>query len=180
MIVDNDRMKSTCPPIKRLNRDLVKNLCERAAESPRLRANFNFHDLLSDPVQRFLNVMQPGTYVRPHRHSDPAKWEMTVALSGRAVMLILDANGAVSERIELDATGPDYGIEIPAGVWHTGAALAADTVLLEIKPGPYEPTFDKDFASWAPPEGSAECGNFVHCYCVARPGDLLRTDEITE
>jgi len=33
-------------------------------------------------------------------------------------------------------------------------ALAPDTVILEIKKGPYSAMSDKDFASWAPEEGA--------------------------
>lgn len=57
----------TFPPIKRLNQELLDNIANRARSSPRLRQNYNFHEL-SEKVQRFINVLQPGTYVRPHRH----------------------------------------------------------------------------------------------------------------
>ncbi|MGB7416110.1 MAG: WbuC family cupin fold metalloprotein, partial [Thermosynechococcaceae cyanobacterium] len=53
--------------IKYLSQELFDTLAQDALALPRLRKNFNFHDL-PEVVQRFLNVMQPGTYVRPHRH----------------------------------------------------------------------------------------------------------------
>ena len=60
-----------------------------AADSPRLRANHNIHPVLEDPVQRFFNAMQPGTYVRPHRHSTPPRWELFVVLRGALALLVL-------------------------------------------------------------------------------------------
>ena len=49
-----------------IDTDLLAAVCEAAAASPRLRSNHNLHGL-GDLVQRFLNALQPGTYVRPHR-----------------------------------------------------------------------------------------------------------------
>ena len=40
-----------------------------------------------------------------------------------------------------------------AGVWHGVLALDPDTVILEIKRGPYDNS-DKVFAEWAPAEGA--------------------------
>lgn len=161
------------PFVKRLSKVLINSLCAQATASPRQRTTFNLHESLADPVQRFLNIMQPGTYVRPHRHDDPTKWELTVALSGRVVVLVLEPDGVVRERIELDAMGPEYGLELPAGSWHTCAALTPDTVLLEIKRGPYDAVTDKDFANWAPLEGEAECPAFERRFRTAQPGDCL-------
>ncbi|MGD1146452.1 MAG: WbuC family cupin fold metalloprotein [Thermoanaerobaculaceae bacterium] len=125
-----------------------------AAASPRKRANLNVHPTLEDPIQRMLNVFQPGTYVRPHRH-EPQRFELFLALSGRAGLLTFDDGGAVSETAILDP-GSVWAVELPGFVWHTVVSLAADTALFEVKPGPYIPLADKDFAAWAPPEGGSE------------------------
>ncbi len=134
-------------PVNRLTR-----LALEAREHERGRVNLNIHEDLADPVQRFFNAMEPGTYVRPHRHA-PGRWELFVALMGRAVVLSFDQVGAVTARTEISPEGPAAAVEIEGGAWHTVAALAAGTVVLEVKPGPYHPIEDKDFAPWAPPEG---------------------------
>ncbi len=36
-----------------------------------------------------------------------------------------------------------------------------ETVLFEVKPGPFDPKTDKEFAPWAPAEGSAEDEMFM-------------------
>ncbi len=59
----------------------------RRQRSPRLRAHRNFHPELTDPVQRLAIAMEPGTYIRPHRH--PHTFELLLALSGRFVVLTL-------------------------------------------------------------------------------------------
>jgi cupin fold WbuC family metalloprotein len=160
-------------PLKRINDDLIDSLGKQSHASHRRRSVYNFHDSSTDPVQRFLNVMQPGTYVRPHRHDNPEKWEFTVVLSGRVAVLLMKSDGFVLERIELDGFGPERGLELPAGIWHTCAALSTNAVLLEIKRGPYDARTDKDFAAWAPSEGTADCAVFERRFRTAQPGDCL-------
>jgi cupin fold WbuC family metalloprotein len=125
-----------------------------ARSSARGRSNFNLHPTLADPVQRFLNVLQPGSYVRPHRHEE-FRWELFLLLEGAAVAVVFDEAGNVTEHVELRRDAA-RAVEVPGGVWHTLFALAPDTVLFEVKPGPYRPLTDKDFAAWAPIERSPE------------------------
>ena len=129
------------PGLQRLDQALFERVAVEARSTPRLRRNHNLH-AESDPVQRFLNVMQPGTYVRPHRHRRQrpgAGFECFVVLQGAIGLLLLDDCGAVCRRELLAATGPLHGIQIPENVVHTLVALAPDSVMLEIKEGPYMP-----------------------------------------
>ena len=57
--------------MKIINEQLLDETTARAKQSPRLRMNYNFHEELDDPVNRLLNAMEPGTYIRPHRHLKP-------------------------------------------------------------------------------------------------------------
>ena len=52
-------------------------------------------------------------------------------------------------------------VDIESGVWHTLVPLANDTVILEIKRGPYNAATDKTFASWAPEEGSPAAHSYL-------------------
>ena len=45
---------------------------------------------------------------------------------------------------------------MPAGTWHTVLALTPDAVLLEGKAGPFDPLGPREFADWAPEQGTAE------------------------
>lgn len=159
-----------------LDRTSLTQLASEAADSPRRRRNRNLHAGPEDAVQRMLNAFEPGTYVRPHRHGDPPKWELFVALQGRAAVLQLDAAGTVTERAELAPGGAVSGVEIPAGTWHTLVSLEAGTVLLEVKPGPFEPLADKDFAPWAPAEGEAGALELEARLRRAGPGDRVAGD----
>lgn len=151
----------------------MDGLSAQARQALRQRANFNLHSDLSDPVQRFLNAVEPGSYVRPHRHLTPEKWELFVILSGAAVVLVLDQRGQVLERLLLDAEGTCRAAEIPAGAWHTLVSIRPGTVLFEFKQGPYAALSDEDFADWAPSEGSPAIPAFLERVANAQPGDLL-------
>ena len=149
---------SPIPALQCLDQALFDTVSAEARRSPRLRRNFNLH---AEPelVQRFLNVMQPGTYVRPHRHlrQIPGEgFECFVVLQGALGFLLLDERGEVCQQVRLDAAGPVRGVELREGRFHTLVALSPDTVMFEIKQGPYQPALDKDFLSTFPAEGTPE------------------------
>ena len=150
-------MDSAAPsPLQRIDQDLFDAVAAAAADSPRRRRNHNFH-APTDRVQRFLNVLQPGTYVRPHSHrrAQPGEgFECFLVLQGAVGLLLLDACGRVLQRERISADGPLRGIELAEGVIHTLVALSPDAVMMEIKQGPYEPAADKDFLAGFPLEGS--------------------------
>lgn len=140
---------------------LVRAVCRNARANPRLREIHRFHADDEAPLQRMLNAIQPGSYVRPHRHLDPPKDEGFLILSGRCGVVTFDDAGAVVERLVLDRAAHSLGCDIPAGVWHSLVALATDTCLYEVKPGPYAAASDKDFPAWAPAADDAEAAAYL-------------------
>lgn len=139
-----------------------------AAQVARRRTHATLHDDLSDPIQRVVIALQPGTYVRPHRHG-PGVWELFTLLDGALAVLSFDDGGTLLHRVELRPGGARMA-QLPPGTWHTVVALAPDTLTLEIKPGPYRPTSDKDFAAWAPAEGQDGTANLLRWLETAAPG----------
>lgn len=145
-------------------------LSEQACQSPRLRANANLHQELNDPVQRLAIAMEPGTYVRVHRH--PQTWELLTPLTGRFVVLHFDETGVVTARTIL---GEDAAVlETPAGGWHAVLSLDAGGVIFEVKQGPYQPVTAADYAPWSPAEEAAAAVQQVMAwYATAQVGDAL-------
>ena len=138
-------------PVQLLDAGLFASLIERARQSPRLRTNHNFHSSMEDNPHRFLNVMVKGTYITPHRHRDPPKSESFIVLEGELAFFTFDDAGQITGTHILGRDA--VGVDIQPGVWHTIAVLTEHVVCFEVKPGPYSPTNDKDFAAWAPREG---------------------------
>ena len=158
--------------MKHIDKRLLDELTAKAAASPRRRAHHNLHPVLEDPVQRLCVAIEPGTYIRPHRHADPPTWEVFIILRGAAVFLVFDDGGKVLERAVLDVRGPLHAIEIPAAAWHTIIALEAGTIFLEVKQGPYAAPQDGNWATWAPVEGDPDANRFEAWYRGAQAGDV--------
>ncbi|MGA9854864.1 MAG: WbuC family cupin fold metalloprotein [Gammaproteobacteria bacterium] len=155
--------------MKLIDRNLVTSLHTAALVSPRLRTHYNLHTFHDETIQRMCMAMEPGTYIRPHRHPD--KWELLLIISGEMLVLSFDESGTVLTRAQLSTSGDTYGLENSAGTWHSVATLAPSTVVLEVKHGPYLPTPEQDYARWAPPEGHIRAAEFERWYRTAQAGD---------
>ena len=140
---------------------LISGLQQAAQNNPRLRKNHNFHTESSDPLQRMLNAIEPGSYVQPHRHIDPVKREMFIILTGRVVVFIFDDHGAITHSVMLDAAYGNLGIEIMPHEWHSIVSLEPGSVVFEVKDGPYSVADDKWFAPWAPQPGTPEANTYL-------------------
>lgn len=159
--------------MKIITHDALGHLSQQAAQSPRRRRNLNLHDVLDAPVQRLCNAIEPGSYVRPHRH-DGAIWELFSVLVGTVRLLSFDDDGAVTDAVTLGARGDAALVELPGGIWHSLVALDPGSIIFEIKPGPYRPLDDKDFAAWAPAEDAPEAASLQFWMQDAPPGALWR------
>jgi cupin fold WbuC family metalloprotein len=162
--------------MKILNRQLFAEQQKKAGASPRKRAHFNLHESPGDSVQRLIIAMEPGAYIRPHKHPEPIIWESFYILSGSALLLLFSDEGEVKNRIAIEHGGPDYGVEFPTDEWHTIMATGLGTVLLELKPGPYTPLSEKYFASWAPREGNPNCQKYLEWFTSASIGSKPPSD----
>ncbi len=147
--------------VKTISRDLFEQLLAKARQSPRKRVNHNFHASLSDNPHRFLNVMLRGSYFTPHRHLNPPKPETFLVLEGRLAFVMFDDAGQIIRCTLLGSGLPVLGIDIEPGIWHTLVVLSEHCICFEVKPGPYEATADKEFAPWAPQEGTPGCESYL-------------------
>jgi len=136
--------------MKIIDKKLLDETTERAKQSLRLRMNYNFHEVLDDPVNRLLNAMEPDTYIHPHRHCNPDKNEIFLLLRGKVAVFIFDDKGLITNVFVLDPLNGCYGGEIPSGVWHGLLVLESGSVVYEIKEGPFVPVTSENMAPWAP------------------------------
>ena len=146
-----------------IDQALIDQKSADAKANPRGREIHVFHSNDDQPLQRMLNAMEPGTYIRPHRHLSPPKDEAVLLLRGAAGVAGFDDQG----NLQRDGTqmltvgGPVFGVDLRAGTWHTLVAMEPGTVLYELKSGPYAPFDDKDFAPWAPAPDTDEAKRYL-------------------
>ncbi len=158
--------------MKQIDSLLLDALVVQAKGAPRKRAHFNLHPGLNDSIQRLCVAMEPSTYVRPHRHSEPETCEVFLMLRGSAVLLFFDEYGKVAERAVLSAGGPVIAAEIPPKTWHAMASRETGSVFFEVKQGPYVPSTGRNAALWAPAEGEPGSAQFVEWFRNAKVGDV--------
>jgi cupin fold WbuC family metalloprotein len=141
------------------------DLTALANVNPRLRQHRNIHRSYQDTCQRLFNAIQPGSYIRPHRHAAEPRDELLIAIRGSMALVTFDDGGAVTEILRLAPI--NYGSDLAAAAevasttWHTVIALEPGCVLLEVKAGPFDPNQPKDLAPWAPEEGSDAAGEYL-------------------
>jgi cupin fold WbuC family metalloprotein len=148
--------------VARIDRELVRRKAEDARRNPRRREIHVLHRGDADTLHRMLNALQLGTYVRPHRHLEPPKAEAFVVLQGAAAFVPFLDDGTVDldGLTLLDRERGALAVDCREGIWHSFLALEPDTVLYEVKPGPYDAATDKEFAPWAPGEGTPEAEGY--------------------
>lgn len=141
-------MKS--PKCEFITRELIDGVCREARLSPRLRKNYNLHRDESEPVNRLLNAMHRGSYIPVHRHLNPSLSESCVVLRGRVGIVVYDDKGVVTHSQKVGEGCGACGFDIEAGLWHGLVVLEDDTVLYEVKQGPYTPITADNIAPWTP------------------------------
>ena len=132
---------------------LLDSLFEQAKVSERKRMNYDLRTSAEDTSQRMLNALLPGTVVPIHRHEDTS--ETVVCLKGRLEEIIYEevveysreetsrteevvrkvSFKEVSRHLICPAEGL-YGVQIPAGAWHT-IHVIEPSVIFEAKDGGY-------------------------------------------
>lgn len=153
--------------IKVFSLDDLDVLSNEAVRSPRRRQHRNIHIDYAEPCQRLFNAIEPGSYLRPHRHGAGQGPETMIAIRGLMHLVVFDDDGGIAETQMFGAghdTGRHHlsvGVETPPGLWHTVVSMEPGSILLEIKAGPFDPLAPKFPAPWAPEEGSPEADEYL-------------------
>jgi len=147
--------------VKLITRDLLNQLTEQAARSPILRKNHNIHPCDDSRCHRLLNAIEPGSYIRPHRHLDPEKDEAFILMRGRLGIITFSGDGTVAETVTLSHESGVLAADIPNAVFHTAVSLEPGTVFYESKAGPYLRLTEDEKAPWAPDNDDAAAPEFL-------------------
>jgi cupin fold WbuC family metalloprotein len=142
--------------MKIITRELVSQVSAEAKQNPRLRKNFNLHQSDESRCHRLLNAIEPGSYIRPHRHLDPEKDEAFILICGRLGIVTFTDDGEVAETVMLSHSCGVLAVDIPHGVYHTALSLESGTVFYETKAGPYRQLNEDEVVVWAPEDSDPQ------------------------
>lgn len=140
--------------IQLINDNLLSVLHWKARENERRRQNFDLRTTPDDTSQRMLNVMEPGTKVPIHRHTNTS--ETVICLEGSLDWVfyeelpsvdtggpVHDGETAVDEkafaevaRLRICPREKRYGIQVPLMTWHSIEVHEPSTIF-EAKDGPF-------------------------------------------
>ncbi|GLB51366.1 hypothetical protein NBRC110019_04050 [Neptunitalea chrysea] len=150
---------ATTPPttdLTYLTSAILEAGIEISKDSPRKRVIVPLHKTDDNKLHRMFNVMQPGTYIRPHYHKNEQKCESVVVLKGAIMFITFHLNGTIDTYQTIKAGSDIFGVDLEPSIIHSFIVLEKDTVIYEVKPGPYIKSTDKDFMLWSPEEGTTE------------------------
>ncbi len=148
--------------VKVFSEDLMSSLSEEAKSHSRKRMHKNLHADYQEACQRFFNAIEPDSYLRPHCHGVSQGAETLIAIKGLLAFVAFGDDGEIIA-VHLFGAGRHsgmpavaLGVEVNPGQWHTVVSLESNSVLLEMKGGPFDPEAPKYFAPWAPEETTKE------------------------
>ena len=144
-----------------INQSHLDELSDQARENIRLRKNLNIHQADDFCCHRLFNAIEPGSYLRPHRHLNPVKDETFLIVRGKLGVIMFDDNGNVAETILLSLKGDAIVADIPHGRFHAAVSLETGTIFFEAKSGPYLPLSEAETAPWSPEDGSLEANAYL-------------------
>lgn len=124
-----------------LDDELLNAVAAEAKRSERLRMNRDLRNSADDTSQRMLNALEVGTVLPIHRHRSTS--ETQILLRGRIDVMFYDDLGRETDRFHLDPRSGAYGVDVPAGRWHSLTVLEP-AVIFEAKDGPYRPLAPDD------------------------------------
>lgn len=110
---------------------VTDSVAKLAAESSRLRMNYDLRDSEDEDGQRMLNVLLPGTKSAIHRHTDTS--EVVVCIYGSAIERFYNDEGNETEMVVMTAGSDCPGVLVEQGRYHSLEATNEMGVIFEAK-----------------------------------------------
>ncbi len=136
-------------PFSGVDRAMLDLVQAQAKKSPLKRSRICCHQSSQDSPQEMLICLEPGTYIRPHRHFNRA--ESGLVLQGTADALFFDEGGQLTDAwpMGLLETGRRFFYRIQEPVFHCLVVTEGPFIFHEVSTGPHDPA-ESEFASWSP------------------------------
>jgi cupin fold WbuC family metalloprotein len=141
-------------PIAMIGPEEILFLKTALVESGRGRVRVNLHSSDEDGLHEMFIAINPGSYIRPHRHR--GKSEAFHLVHGAVDIIVFDEGGEIDNIVQLSAAGPGaFYYRLSEPLYHTVVVRSEILVFHEITNGPFRPE-QSDLAAFAPDERNAE------------------------
>lgn len=128
-----------------IDTDQLEKLYEQAGQSAHLRSHFLMHSSHQDKVQRLLIALVKGSYVEPHYHELPHQWEMFIVMQGQLQIRMYSKDGEVINEFLAGENTKISVVEFAPGDIHSVECISPRALMMEVKEGPFDPSFAKSF-----------------------------------
>lgn len=128
-----------------IENDQLEALYEQAGQSERLRSHLWLHRSHQEKVQRLLIALVRGSYVEPHYHELPHQWEMFIVMEGQLQVRLHGKDGKVNKQFIVGENTGISVVEFSPGDIHSVECVSPRALMMEVKEGPFDPSFAKAF-----------------------------------
>ncbi|WP_134690957.1 WbuC family cupin fold metalloprotein [Enterobacter hormaechei] len=128
-----------------IDKNQLEALYDQAGQSERLRSHLLLHESHQDKVQRLLIALVKGSYVDPHYHELPHQWEMFIVMQGQVQVCLYGKDGDIINKFVAGENTAINIVEFSPGDIHSVECLSTRALMMEVKEGPFDPTFAKAF-----------------------------------
>ncbi|MEG5919701.1 WbuC family cupin fold metalloprotein [Enterobacter hormaechei] len=128
-----------------VDKNQLEALYDQAGQSERLRSHLLLHESHQDKVQRLLIALVKGSYVDPHYHELPHQWEMFIVMQGQVQVCLYGKEGDIINKFIAGENTAINIVEFSPGDIHSVECLSPRALMMEVKEGPFDPTFAKAF-----------------------------------
>ena len=139
-------------PIATIGPADIEVLRQAVRRTPKRRARINAHPGHDDALHEMIIAIEPGSYIRPHRH--PGKSEAFHIIEGDVDIVVFREGGEIDEIVSLGEKGgarPFY-YRMSEPRFHTLIIRSDLLIVHEITNGPFSPD-GTVYAAFAPAEG---------------------------
>jgi cupin fold WbuC family metalloprotein len=144
-------------PISTIGGEDIEMLRQAVRKTPKRRVRINAHPGSDDGLHEMIIAIEPGSYIRPHKH--PGKSEAFHIIEGQVDIVVFSEAGNIDRIVSLAAKGGDrpFYYRMSTSHFHTLIIRSDLLVVHEITNGPFVPT-STVYADFAPEEGDVAEG----------------------
>jgi cupin fold WbuC family metalloprotein len=161
-------------PIATIGNADIELLRAAVRKTPKRRVRINAHPGSTDELHEMMIAIEPGSYIRPHKH--PAKSESFHIIEGQVDIVVFDEAGDIDRVVSLaakDDRRPFY-YRMSAPHFHTLIIRSDLLVVHETTNGPFLPT-GTVYAPFAPAEDDLAAAAAFQANLVQRVAALQET-----
>jgi cupin fold WbuC family metalloprotein len=163
-------------PIATIGSEEIALLRQAVRNTPKRRVRINAHPGSGDGLHEMMIAIEPGSYIRPHKH--PGKSEAFHVIEGRVDIVVFGEAGDIERIVSLAAQGGEHPFyyRMSSAQFHTLIIRSDLLVVHEITNGPFVPT-GTTYAAFAPEEGDAAEAAAFQAELVKRVAAIQETSQ---